>query len=363
MSDLQTPSISPTRLNSIDVFRGLTVAAMLLVNNAGDWSHVYPWLEHAEWNGCTPADFVFPFFLFIVGISLELALGSKVGNVDSGILWKTACWRATKIFLLGVALHVIAMILIPDRSFRLLGVLQRIGICFCVAATILIFVRNTVTICVLVAFTLLAYWFLLHATGGYQPGSNIVDRIDTAVLGPLAYQFDPVTFKAHEPEGLLSTLPAVVNVLLGLIAGRLLRHQQQKTLIFVAVFLLLLGYLWSFWMPWNKQLWTSSFVCWTSGWAILFTVVLHYLIDQKHFSPLGLSFGINAISAYAGAWVATCVIAATNGMAYLYPQWLVLPLTKLTSEAFASFLFAFLFTLSFGGLMYGLRRRGWRFSV
>lgn len=360
MSEIQATS---TRLNSIDVFRGLTVAAMLLVNNAGDWAHVYPWLEHAEWNGCTPADFIFPFFLFIVGVSLEFAIGSKLSTVASGDLWRSACWRAAKIFALGLALHVIAMILIPDRSFRLLGVLQRIGICFFLAATVLIYLRSTIVLCVFSAFTLIAYWFLLNSTGGYQPGINIVDQIDTMLLGPLAYQFDPVTFRAHEPEGVLSSLPAMVNVLLGVIAARLLRNKSKKTLTLVGVSLIGLAYLWSFSMPLNKQLWTSSFVCWTCGWGVLLLVCFHYLIDQKQLPSLGLSFGVNAITAYAAAWVVTCIIAATHAMPYIYPQWFVLALAKATSETFASFFFALLFTLSFGAWMYLLRRRGWRFSI
>lgn len=357
-----SPAIS-TRLASIDVFRGLTVAAMLLVNNAGDWSHVYPWLEHAEWNGCTPADFIFPFFLFIVGVSLEFAVASKIATVASGTLWRSACWRAVKIFLLGVALHAIAMLLIPDRSFRLLGVLQRIGICFLLASTALIYLRSTLRLSILCATTLLAYWLLLDATGAYLPNLNIVDRIDTVILGPLAYQFDAVTFQAREPEGLLSSLPATVNVLLGLVAARLLRKNQVVSLILLGIFLLVLGWLWSFLMPWNKQLWTSSFVCWTCGWASILLAAFHYWVDQKQLPSLGLSFGVNAIIAYAGAWVATCVIAASNAMPHIYPQSVVQVFTRLGGESFASFVFALLFTISFGLMMYFLRRCGWRFSI
>lgn len=357
------PQLPSMRLNSIDAFRGLTVAAMLLVNNAGDWSHVYSWLEHAQWHGCTPADFVFPFFLLIVGVSLELALAAKLGKMPALHLLTSAWWRAGKIILLGLALHLIAMMLIPDRQFRLFGVLQRIGLCFFLASTALIFLRSTLALVILSCGILLGYWLLLASTGTYQADLNLVDRIDTLVLGPLAYQFDPVTFLAHEPEGLLSTLPATVNVLLGIVAARLLRAKQVLKLILAGLVLIALAWIWSDVMPWNKQLWTSSFVCWTCGWGFVVIAVLHYLIDQKGLPALGQSFGVNAILAYAGAWVATCIIAATNAMPFIYPQWLVAAIVKRSSEAFASFLFAVMFTLCFGALMYGLRRRGWRFSI
>ena len=131
------------RINSIDAVRGLTVAAMLLVNDAGDWSHVYPWLEHAEWHGCTPPDFIFPIFMLIVGVSINLAFSPRLdAGADTAPLARSVLWRAARIVLLGIALHVVAMLLLNGRGFLLFGVLQRTGICFAAAGLMAIYLRS-----------------------------------------------------------------------------------------------------------------------------------------------------------------------------------------------------------------------------
>lgn len=352
------------RFESIDVFRGLTVAAMLLVNNAGDWSHVYPWLEHANWHGCTLADFIFPFFLVIVGVSLELAYAPKLAHgLDRAALIKAAWWRALKIMSVGIALHLIAMVLIPDRHFRLFGVLQRIGICFGIATTIALLVSTTVRISVSILGILLAYGLLMYFGGSYEPHFNLADRVDTALLGSWAYQFDPLSLRAQEPEGILSTIPAIANVLFGVLAARLLRESRWTLLVSLALLLMAVGFLAQEAVPWNKQLWTSSFVCWTSAWALMVIAFLHVCIDQWRLPAIGMSFGRNAIVAYAAAWVMSCLLAATNAMNFIYPELFANGIGHYTSPEFASFSFALLFTSVFAGAMYVLRRKGIRFSI
>ncbi|MBC3874847.1 acyltransferase family protein [Undibacterium flavidum] len=352
------------RFLSIDALRGLTVAAMLLVNNAGDWDHVYWWLEHAAWEGTTPADFIFPFFLVIVGVSLYLAFTPKLEQgVASRQLWNSVVWRACKIFALGVLLHLIAMLLIPGREFRLLGVLQRIGICFFVAGSILIYVRSLRAQGLMIVGILVGYWYLLASAGSYQAHLNLADQIDTRWLGHFAYSFDVKTGLAQEPEGILSTLPAIASVLFGIQAGAFLRQKQAQRLWQCGVLLVLLGWLWSFALPLNKSLWTSSFVLWTTGFAYLLMWLMHRLIDVAKWPAFGLSFGVNAIAAYGGSWMVTCLLAASGLMELIYPKWFTHSLTPVVGAYMSSFLFALLFTGMFAVLMFFLRKRGWRFSI
>ncbi|MFZ6749437.1 acyltransferase family protein [Undibacterium sp. Ren11W] len=355
---------NPLRLSSIDALRGLTVAAMLLVNNAGDWDHVYAWLEHAEWNGCTPADFIFPFFLFIVGVSLHLALAPKLErNTDLVELSRSVVGRGLRIFALGLALHLIAYWLIEGRQFRLMGVLQRIGICFAIVGMIVIHVRSVKIQWLIIAAILIGYGTLLLASGSLQPDLNLVDKIDSLLLGKLAYSFNPMTGLAHEPEGLLSTLPSIATVLLGLQAGRWLRNGQAKYLWQAGLLALLAGYLSAYLIPLNKQLWTPSFVLWTAGFAYLCMSVAHVLIDMRGMPAVGRSFGINAIAAYAGSWVATCVLAAGGWAEPVYRTLFASPLAAHFGPEFASFAYAAAFTGVFALLMWLFKLRGWRITV
>lgn len=356
--------VSSQRFLSIDALRGLTVAAMLLVNNAGDWDHVYWWLEHAAWNGTTPADFIFPFFLVIVGVSLYLAFTPKLEQgVASRQLLRSVSWRACKIVAFGVLLHMIAMLLIPGREFRLLGVLQRIGICFFVAGAILIYVRSLRIQLGIILAILIGYWFLLSIAGSYAAHVNLADRVDTQLLGVWAYSYDASTGLAQEPEGILSTISALASVLLGVQAGALLRQSQAQRLWQWGVVLIVTGWCWSLTFPLNKSLWTSSFVLWTSGFAFVMIWFMHRVIDIARWPALGLSFGVNAIAAYGGSWVATCLLAASGWMEWIYPTLFSKIVTPYVGPTMSSFLFASIFTGVFAVAMYVLRRRGWRFSI
>jgi len=307
------------RLASVDALRGLSVAAMLLVNNPGDWGHVFAPLQHASWHGCTPTDLIFPFFLFIVGVSLALALSPRIeaGEPPQRLL-RGVLLRAGRILLLGLALHALAWWLMDKPQFRLMGVLQRIALCFAFAGLLACCLRSWKAQAALLAALLLGYGWLLLGGGELDKAGNIASRWDGRLLGRFAYEWDAASGRGHDPEGLLSTLGALASTVLGLLAGQLLRHGALRQLALLAAGALLLGWLGNSWLPWNKQLWTPSFVLWTGGWACLALALAHQLIDRLGWPALGRSFGVNAIAAYAGAWMCTVLLEGLGLMRPLY---------------------------------------------
>ena len=352
------------RINAIDAVRGLTVAAMLLVNDAGDWSHIYPCLEHAEWHGCTPADFIFPVFMLIVGVSISLAMGRQLeAGAATAPLARAVLLRGARIVLLGVALNLVSMLLLDGHGFRLLGVLQRTGICFAAAGLLAIYVRGARAQWAALGALLLGYWALLLAGGSLDPALNLADRIDTALLGKLSYQYDAATGLAHEPEGLLSTLPSLGTVILGLRAGEWLRRGRTGSLAVAGAAAMLLGGLWSLALPLNKQLWTSSFVLWTGGFGMLAIALAHRLIDVRGWPAFGRAMGINAIAVYAGAWVATCLLSYSGVLGPLYEHVFRAPLAPLIGQEGASAAFAAAFTAVFWLAAAYAGRRGWRVTI
>src|ERR1700750_2452359 len=183
---------SKIRYASVDVIRGMTVAAMLLVNDPGDWGHVWWPLEHAEWNGCTPTDLVFPLFLFIVGVSVSLAIVPRVeGGAAKAPIRQAALVRALRIVGLGLLLNLVAWLAIPDAHLRLPGVLQRIGVCFAIAALLGVD-RRAWTRGILFVVVLAADGALLLA-GGVEPWTILVSRVDAALFGPFVYASDAAT--------------------------------------------------------------------------------------------------------------------------------------------------------------------------
>jgi predicted acyltransferase len=300
------------RLASVDALRGLTVAAMLLVNDPGDWGHVYAPLEHADWNGCTPTDLVFPFFLFVVGVSLSLSLGPRIdAGADARALRRTVWLRALRIVLLGLLLHAVAHWAMDTRAFRPFGVLQRIGICFAAAGLLAIHTRPR-TQWLTFAAILIGYWLAMAWGGPLTKEGNLASRIDTALLGRFAYEFDPATGLGHEPEGLLSTIPAIATTLLGVRAGDWLRRGRLVAIRQAGVVALAAGVLWSLAFPLNKQLWSSSYVLWSGGFALLALAAAHVAVDRRGWPAIGRSFGVNAIAAYAGSWLMVCALEALH---------------------------------------------------
>ena len=305
------------RLASLDALRGCTVAGMLLVNDPGDWSHVYVPLEHSVWSGCTPTDLVFPFFLFVVGVSVALAISPRLEQGTSpSALARAAMWRAVRILALGVAINLLAAWLLPQAHLRFPGVLQRIGVCFAGVALFAIYTRPR-TQWAAIAVLLLGYWALLLA-GGLEPWTNIVSRTDSAVFGRFVYLIDPATGRGHDPEGLLATLPSLAGTLLGLRAGDWLRRERLRPLLLGGIACLLLGALWSLWLPFNKNLWTPSFVLWCTGWATLALLAFHRLIDRRGWPAWGRRFGVNAIAAYAGSELMQILLPALGWQEPIY---------------------------------------------
>ena len=336
---------------------------MLLVNNPGDWGHVYAPLLHAQWHGCTPTDLVFPFFLFIVGVSIALGLLPRVETgAGLGVLRHAVVRRAAKIIGLGLLLHLLAFWLLEPAAFRPWGVLQRIGICFCIAG-LLATATSARQQWALIATLLLGYWALLASGGSYAPWQNLVSRVDTWMLGALAYQYDPVSGRGHDPEGLLSTLPAIATTLLGLRAGQWLRNGETRLLLRAALLFLVTGWLWSQALPFNKNLWTSSYTLWTAGWAMLALWLGHVLVDQLKWPPLGRSFGVNAIAAYAGSAAMVHVLAGLGWWEPVYRLGFSAWLTPRFGPTVPSLAFALAFVAFWWMVVRWMDRRGWHLKV
>ncbi|MET3653044.1 acyltransferase family protein [Dyella japonica] len=345
------------RLASVDALRGCTVALMLLVNDPGDWEHVYWPLEHAQWNGCTPTDLVFPFFLFVVGVSIALAIGPRVEQgADKGALARAAMKRGLRILLLGVAINVLAWWIMPHAHLRFPGVLQRIGVCFAGAALFAIYTRPRVQ-WITIAVLLLGYWALLLAGGSLEPFANIVSRTDFAIFGHTVYLIDPATGRGHDPEGLLGCLPSLATSLLGLRAGQWLREENRKALMLSGVAWLLLGFAWSLVFPLNKNLWTSSFVLWTAGWATLALLLFHVLIDQHGWPAVGRRFGVNAVAAYAGSELMQIVLPGLGLQDALYQHAFAGWITPMAGPYVASLAYAIVFVAVWWVIVYAMDRR------
>jgi predicted acyltransferase len=297
------------RLVSLDVFRGITIAGMVLVNNPGTWSSIYWPLEHAEWHGWTPTDLVFPFFLFIVGVSITLAFGRRVeeGTVKRDLYLKVIK-RTAIIFGLGLFLNGVPFFQLG--TIRIAGVLQRIALCYLLASLIFLTtkVRTQVSIAVLL---LILYCIVMTrmAAPGYAPGDlskegSIASFVDRVLLGPHIWKQG----KVYDPEGLLSTFPAVVTTLFGILTGHWLRSERPRIEKVVGMFVagavcVVLGWAWNPFFPINKSLWTSSYVLFTGGLALQFLALCYWVIDIKGFRRWAWPFevfGVNALALFVG---------------------------------------------------------------
>jgi predicted acyltransferase len=295
------------RLISLDVFRGLTIAGMVLVNNAGDWNAVYPPLLHAEWHGWTPTDLVFPFFVFIVGVAIPLAFEKrKAAGGDQRDLYLKIFRRTAMIFLLGLTLNAFPFTMDKLANLRLPGVLQRIALCYFFAALIFLKARAR-TQAIIAAALLIAYWlaFLLIAAPGYARG-------DLTMEGSLASWVDRTLLAGHtykpiyDPEGLLSSIPAVVTALFGVLAGQWLMERREAVekvagLFAIGALCVIAGYVWNWFFPINKALWTSSYVVFTGGLALQLLALCHWAIELKGYRRWArpfVVFGVNALALY-----------------------------------------------------------------
>ncbi|MCB2407662.1 acyltransferase family protein [Hymenobacter lucidus] len=327
----------PTRLVSLDVFRGLTVMAMVLVNNPGDWGHIYAPLEHAEWHGCTLADLIFPFFLFIVGVSIVYALDSARRTQPHGPLLGRIARRAAVLFGLGL---FAALFLQWDlATVRIPGVLARIALVFLVCGAL--FLKTTarqqawlLTI-ILVGYNVLLQLVPVPGIGAanLEPATNLGAWLDRLLLGE-AHLWK--ISKTWDPEGLLSSLPAVGTGIMGLLAGQQLRKTSLEAAAKVAWLFVagggavVLGLVWSSWLPLNKSLWTSSYVLYTGGIAAMGLAALYWLCDvqgyRRGIKPF-VVYGVNAITVFflsgliargLNKWPVTTSAGVTNMKQWLY---------------------------------------------
>ncbi len=296
------------RLVSLDAFRGATIAGMILVNNPGTWGAIYPQLEHSAWNGWTFTDMIFPFFLWIAGVSITLSLGHRRerGDTKKELLLQIA--RRTLI-IFGLGLFLAGFPYFNFSTIRIMGVLPRIAVCYFAASILVLYTKSVrVQLCWLAGF-LAVYWLLMKlipvpglGAGVLERGKNFSAYVDGLVLSGHMWQ----QTKTWDPEGIVSTLPAVATALFGVLTGRFLRSQlsrEEKTAwMFVAANLLLLaGATFDMWLPINKSIWTSSYSVFMAGWALVCFATFYWVIDVKGYSRWAkpfIVFGMNAIAVY-----------------------------------------------------------------
>lgn len=329
-----TQQTTSNRLLSLDILRGITIAGMILVNNPGSWGSVYAPLRHAEWNGLTPTDLIFPFFMFIMGISTYISL-RKFNFEYSKATVQKIIKRTVVIFLIGLGLAWFGLsvgtfralsedgLVFFDRLFqsitnfehiRILGVMQRLAITYGITSLIAIFVKHKY-IPYIIVVTLSAYFLLLLFGNGFEfSENNIISVVDRAVLGVNHLYKDAGV--AIDPEGLLSTIPATCHVLVGFLCGKILMevkdNQARITRLFITgTILTFAGLLLSYGYPINKKIWSPTFVLATCGLASNFLALLIWIIDIKGYKKWSVffeSFGVNPLFIYVLAGVLSIVI-------------------------------------------------------
>lgn len=338
------PSTTRTRIQSLDAFRGFTVAAMLLVNNPGTWSAIYWPLEHAEWHGWTPTDLIFPFFLFIVGITTELSRKEPRGILRRGLI----------IIACGVLLHLFPYF--HFSTLRYFGVLQRIGIVYIVAALIA-WRCSRRTIAILVAVILLGYWAILTRGPLAPPDATIAAQVDRALI-PEPHLWKQA--KTWDPEGPLSTIPAIATALLGVLAARAVKEQNVRALALAGVVGIAVGWAWGLLFPINKNLWTSSYVIFTAGWACVILAIWMRWLPAKPFRV----FGVNPMIAFVGSGVMARLLGIVKiggvSLGALSYRTLYKPYFE---PHFASLLWALTFVAVWYVILWALDRRGLHLRV
>lgn len=304
------------RLVSLDAFRGFTIAGMILVNNPGSWSYVYPQLRHAEWNGWTFTDWIFPFFLWIVGVAMTLSFSRRMAQGSTkGKLVLHTVRRSAILFLLGLIMAGFPFGLLFDHVFsfstiRIPGVLQRIGVCYFFASMIFLYTG----VCGQVIWTvalLTVYWLLIklvpvpgYGAGVLEPIGNLAWYIDSNLLRGHTWSAAPVP--GFDPEGILSTIPAIATTLFGVLTGHWLRSNRSKEEKTAWMFVagnacLLLGSILDMWLPINKNLWTSSYSIFMTGWALICLATFYWLMEVKGYTKWAKPFvvyGMNAIAVF-----------------------------------------------------------------
>ncbi len=367
-------SYQSNRIMAIDLLRGITVFAMILVNNPGSWSHIYPPLEHAPWHGWTLTDLVFPFFLLIVGVSIAIAFSNKPSRLES---YQSVAIRSFKLLVLGWILGL-SYYNFYDTNFswieqrlyhiRWFGVLQRIALVYFICANLYLMIgskHRKIIFAIIGLFCLVSYWLLMilipysdQQGNQYQglliAGNNLAAYIDHHLFGQAHLYHQSSRPFASDPEGLLTTLPALVSCILGILIGQQMVNQnlsmaQLKKLFLAAIALILIAYLLSPWIPFNKNLWTPSYVLLSAGLAIILLVGLMLLVDIKgyrlYLSPF-LVFGTNAIALFMLSGFAVRLLLMIKYQGHSIKYWLYqLFQADFLDPKLSSLLFALVFIL------------------
>ncbi len=315
---------STNRLLSLDAFRGMTIAAMILVNTPGSWGHVYAPLRHADWHGWTPTDLIFPFFLFIVGVAMTFSIQTRIGVDFKSDIYKKVIKRSVILFLLGLLLNFypfgipftsdgwsnfsFSSIIDTFMDIRIMGVLQRISLCYLISSVMIIYLTRRLQY--YAAFGLLAiYATAMLLYGNFTLEDNLARTIDLAIFSPSnMYTVQGLPF---DPEGVLSTIPAVVTTLSGVFVGNMLRRhlsprEKAIQLIIWGLSGILLGNALNIMIPINKQLWTPSYVFLTSGWACLILSIFYWLMEIKNIKSWAkpfIVFGSNSIIVFVASGI------------------------------------------------------------
>ncbi|KAB8332178.1 acyltransferase family protein [Scytonema tolypothrichoides VB-61278] len=376
------------RLTSLDVFRGITIAAMILVNMAGvtEPPKVYPPLLHADWHGCTPTDLVFPFFLFIIGVAMTFSLSKYTGdNKPTAPVYWRILRRAAILFALGLLLNGFwnkGPWTFDLNTIRMMGVLQRISLTYLLASiAVLKLPRKGQWI--LAGVLLIGYWLAMMyvPVPGYGAGvltreGNFGAYIDRLII-PQAHLYKGDGFKnLGDPEGLFGTIPAIVSVLAGYFAGQWIREQPVKSrtsvgLVLFGIGCLIIGWAWGWTFPINKKLWTSSYVIFTSGWALLLLASCYELIEVRRVRRWDKPFevlGLNAISLFVASVLLIKVLVRTKvGSGENAPNtydWIYQNVFASWAGALnGSLLFAIVTVLLWVAVAYVMYRRRWFFKV
>ena len=358
------------RLISLDAFRGFAIAGMFLVNNPGLYNAVYPPLAHAEWNGWTFADTIFPFFLFVVGVATIISFSRKRDSISEQRLFWLILRRSVSIIALGLVMHAFHS---HFSAIRIPGTLQRIGVCYGIAALITIRTSIRGQICLIVGL-LASYWLMMEfipvpgvGAGVYEPGKNFAAYIDSFVFSGHMWPEHPT----WDPEGIISTLPAIATTLFGVIAGQWLMSTRPETaksawMTGGGLALLLVGSILDRWLPINKSLWTSSYSIFMSGMACCCLGPLHWIVDVRGYKrwtkPL-VTMGVNAIALYFLAGVLNKIMMSSvgdgRGQNIEARTFALQGFLRFLSPVNASFFYAFSFLLVMYLVAYVMQKMGW----